>query len=227
MEMHAANNMGINILSTAILWFSGHSPSGQLLETCQLTCITNYWKFFSVERPVLNSVWSLATFLPSMKSCHTTIFRPTSGSMTAHLRHRLFIQSFPLIVERPVLNSVWSLTTFPPSMKSYRWTMQHQVLAISNMLSTLPSTDTAAAPRTKENREKLQAWLIDNSVYFKTVHYWLVLDISVSAAMRLSYGQSERSNECCGVFCVCEHNDATSTLDVVIETILVLPVETK
>ena len=33
MQMHAANNVGINILGTAILRFSGHSPSGQLLET--------------------------------------------------------------------------------------------------------------------------------------------------------------------------------------------------
>ena len=24
----------------------------------------------------------------------------------------------------------------------------------------------------------------------------------------MSYGQSEWSNKCCGVFCVCEHNDA-------------------
>ena len=33
-------------------------------------------------------------------------------------------------------------------------------------------------------------------------------NVSVSAAMRMSYGQSEWSNKCCGVFCVCEHNDA-------------------
>ena len=26
--------------------------------------------------------------------------------------------------------------------------------------------------------------------------------------MKMSYGQSEWSNKCCGVFCVCEHNDA-------------------
>ena len=26
--------------------------------------------------------------------------------------------------------------------------------------------------------------------------------------MRMSYDQSEWSNKCCGVFCVCEHNDA-------------------
>ena len=32
--------------------------------------------------------------------------------------------------------------------------------------------------------------------------------MSVSAAMRMSYGQSELSNKCCGAFCVCEHNDA-------------------
>ena len=32
--------------------------------------------------------------------------------------------------------------------------------------------------------------------------------MSVPAAMRMSYGQSELSNKCCGAFCVCEHNDA-------------------
>ena len=26
--------------------------------------------------------------------------------------------------------------------------------------------------------------------------------------MRMSYGQSEWSNKCCGVFCACERNDA-------------------
>ena len=57
------------------------------------------------------------------------------------------------LVERPALNSVWSLTTSPPSMNSYHWTMQHQVLAISNMLSTLPSTDTAAALSTNSHHQ--------------------------------------------------------------------------
>ena len=45
-------------------------------------------------------------------------------------------------------------------------------------------------------------------MYLKTGQDYLVLDISVSAVMMMSYGQSERRNKCCGVFCVCEHNDA-------------------
>ena len=54
------------------------------------------------------------------------------------------------------------------------------------------------------------SWLqsTDNSVYLKTGQDQLVLDISVSAVIRMSYGQSEWSDKCCGVFCVCEHNDA-------------------
>ena len=100
MEMHAANNVGINILGATILRFSGHSPSGQLLETRQLTYITNYsFKVFLSRETCSELGMTLATFSPSIKSCHTTIFRPlplrpTSGNAPAYLRHRLFIQSF-------------------------------------------------------------------------------------------------------------------------------------
>ena len=70
MQMHAVNNVGINILGAAILRFSVHSSQAIFCKHASSPMsLTVHPKFSSVERPVPNLVWSLATFPSSVKSC--------------------------------------------------------------------------------------------------------------------------------------------------------------
>ena len=71
MQMHAANNVGINILSTAILRFSGHSPSGQLLKTHQLTYMTDCSSKVFLRKEACSELAMIPRHFPTLvKSWH-------------------------------------------------------------------------------------------------------------------------------------------------------------
>ena len=138
MQMHAANNVGINILGTITLWFSGHSQSGKLLETRQLTYVTNCSSKVFISREACSELSMIHRHFPTIGEVMPSN-NATSGA--AHIQ-----QPYPTA----------SLST-PPSND----TGLTVPCSCPKCQLPPPKPDTIPFPPTEENRKKLQAWLID------------------------------------------------------------------
>ena len=134
MQMHAANDMGINILSAAILRFSGHSPSGKLLETRHLTYVTDCSSKVFLSREACSRLGMIPHHSPTISEV-MPLNNATSGA--AHIQQ---------------LSASTSLST-PPSND----TGLTAPCSCPKRQLPPPKPDTIPFPPTEENREKLQA----------------------------------------------------------------------
>ena len=136
-RLHAASNVGINILSATILRFSGHSPSGQLLEKRQLTYVTDCSSKVFLGREACSEFGMIPHHFPTISE---VMLLNNATSAAAY-------------IQQP--NATSSLST-PPLIDTG---LTAQCSCPKCQLPP-PKPDTIPFPPTEENREKLQAWLI-------------------------------------------------------------------
>ena len=78
MHMYAANNHGIKILGAAILRLSGPSRSGKILETRQVTYVTNDSNKFFLSREACTELGLITESFPTVgeAAAHLQAHRP-------------------------------------------------------------------------------------------------------------------------------------------------------
>ena len=83
MQMYAASNVGINILGTTILQFSGHSSSDQLLETHHLTYVTDCSSKLFFSREACSEFGMIPRHFPTISEV-MPLNNATSGAAHTH-----------------------------------------------------------------------------------------------------------------------------------------------
>jgi len=82
LKMHAANNQGIRLLGAVALRFSGPNPQGQVVETRQLTYITDSTDTLFLSREACSALGIISDRFPTVgvASCTGQAQGPTSGT---------------------------------------------------------------------------------------------------------------------------------------------------
>ena len=129
---------GINILGTAILRLSGHSPSGQLLETHQPTYMTDCSSKIFLSRETCSELSMIPRHFPTISEVMLSN-DATSGAVHIQQPNATALLSTPPLNDTGLTAPCHCPKCQPPPSKP----------------------DTILFPPTEENREKLQAWFID------------------------------------------------------------------